>query len=69
MKTDDARVFKTTSNAAMYRMELQKIELTIRRKIWGKKTYKMQLKWTKKKTIKDEMNYMEVRCSQEDWGY
>ena len=29
----------------------------------------MQLKWAKKKTIKDEMNYMEVRCLQEDWGY
>ena len=37
MKTDDARVFKTTSNAAAYRMELQKIELTIRRTILEKK--------------------------------
>lgn len=29
----------------------------------------MQMKWAKKKAIKDKMNYLEVRCLHDNWGY
>lgn len=70
-ETHYAIVFKTTSEAATSTIDLQKIESIIWREILEKKkkTYRMPMKWAKKKAIKDKTNYSEVSCLYDNWGY
>lgn len=72
-ETHYAIVFKTTSEAATSTIDLQKIEPIIWREILKKqnktKTYRMPMKWPKKKAIKDKANYSKVSCLYDNWGY
>lgn len=50
----------------MYRIDLQKRVGYVKGNY--EKTYRMQLKWAKKKAMKYKMNYLEVRHLHKDWG-